>query len=505
MKISCCVSEILGLTVLVIGLTAPAAAQKCVRVLGYESEGEKESMDPAVQVGTDNAAHLRAIYEPLAFRDNQMQLAPALAESWEPNQDATEWTFHLRHGVKFHSGKAFGAADVVYTFKRLLDPKVSPGASGVLAFLDADGISAVDPYTVRFKLRKAVVELPALLNGKFSLIVPEGAKADDLRLHGDGTGPFMQEQFTPNGAMRVLKRNPSYWQAGLPKSECLEIRVVVEPTSRLASITAGEADVALLVDPTTLVSLQNNANVQILKTPAATALYMVMFVDTPPFNDVRVRKAMKLVVDRQAAVNTVLLGYGEIGSDQPVPPSSPDTFRKEPILRDVATAKKLLAEAGHPQGLDVDLYTSSSYPAMLLLAQFYAQMAKEAGIRVNVINAPADSYWDNIWLKKPFVVDYATMRPAGEALALNLASQSKWNETHWYRPDYDDLLAKANSTLDAGERRKIYQTAEQLVADEGGVILPTFNVVVSVTRKGCSGYAPNVDSNNYDYRNLRCE
>jgi peptide/nickel transport system substrate-binding protein len=303
----------------------------------------------------------------------------------------------------------------------------------------------------------------------------------------------------------VLRRNPDYWSAGLPKAECLEIRVSVEPLGRAAAILSGQADLALLVDPTTLATLQNSPNVQLLKTPAATAIYMAMFVDTPPFNDPRVRKAMKLVVDREAVVKTVLLGYGEAANDEPVPLSSPDAYQKTVTPRDLEAAKKLLAEAGHPNGLKIDLYTSDSYPGMVQLAVVYAQMARDAGIEVNVINTPAESYWDNVWMKKPFVVSNVSSKPVGEALALNLSSKSKWNESHWYRKDYDDLLTKAAATVDSAERRRVYQQAQRMVAEEGGVILPTFNVVVAAERKGCSGYTPNIDINNYDYSNLQCE
>jgi peptide/nickel transport system substrate-binding protein len=462
-------------------------------------------MDPVFQTALDNPTHLRAVYEPLAVRDNEMKLIPVLATSWESNQDATQWTFHLRHGVKFHDGKAFGAADVVYTFKRLLDAKLAPGGAASLSFLDPDGIQAVDEFTVRFTTKKPVVELPLLLNGKLSLIVPDGAKTAELRLHGDGTGPFMQEQFVPGGAVRVLKRNPNYWRPGLPKAECLEIRVITESTSRMAAITAGEDDLALLVDATTAVALKNNPNVQILRTTGATFIYMPMMINVAPFNDLRVRKAMKLVVDRQGVVNTVLLGFGEVGNDNPVPPSSPDAYRHDPIPRDVETAKKLLADAGHPNGIDIDLYTSADNPAMPLLAQVYAQMAKDAGIRVNVINTPPDSYWNDIWLKKPFVVSYLAARPPGEALALNLKSTSQWNETNWHRSDYDSLLAKAAATLDPEARSRLYQEAEKLVSDEGGIVGPLYNEILSVLRKGCVGYQPSVDATLYDYSNLHCD
>jgi peptide/nickel transport system substrate-binding protein len=490
---------------LVTAISPPAVAARCVRILGNESEGQAESMDPVFQTALDNPTHLRAVYEPLAVRDNHMKLIPVLATSWESNQDATQWTFHLRHGVKFHDGKDFGAADVVYTFKRLLDTNLAPGGAASLSFLDPGGIQAVDEYTVRFTTKKPVVELPLLLNGKLSLIVPDGAKAADLRLHGNGTGPFMQEQFVPGGAVRVLKRNSNYWQPGLPKAECLEIRVISESTSRMAAIAGGEADLALLADATTVVSLRNNPDVQILKTTGATFIYMPMMIDVAPFDDVRVRKAMKLVVDRQAVVNTVLLGFGEVGNDNPVPPSSPDAFRHDPIPRDVDTAKKLLAEAGHPNGIDIDLYTSADNPAMPLLAEVYAQMAKDAGIRVNVINAPPDSYWNDIWLKKPFVVSYAAARPPGEALPLNLKSTSKWNETKWHRSDFDNLLAKAAATLDPEARSKVYQDAEKLVADEGGIVGPLYTEILAVLRKGCAGYQPSIDATLYDYSNLHCE
>ena len=166
---------------------------------------------------------------------------------------------------------------------------------------------------------------------------------------------------------------------------------------------------------------------------------------------------MKAVVDRQAMVDTVLLGFGEAGADNPVPVGSPASYVKEAPKQDIEKAKELLAEAGYKDGLKFDLYTAEGVPGMVLMAQVYAEMAKAAGIEINVIVTPAESFWDDVWLKKPIVTSAWSMRPPGEGLAVAYTQTAKWKETHWERPDYDAMLLKANTTVDAGERNKLFQ------------------------------------------------
>ena len=155
---------------------------------------------------------------------------------------------------------------MVYSFKRLLDPELATGAQQVLHFLEPDGIKAVDPLTVTFTTEDPVVELPVLITNKFTDIVAEGAKADDLRLHGNGTGPFMQEQFTPGAPVRILRKNPNYWKAGLPKAECLRVTVAQEPVAAVSAIKSGEVDLVLNVDPSVISTLKDDPNVQLLET-----------------------------------------------------------------------------------------------------------------------------------------------------------------------------------------------------------------------------------------------
>lgn len=482
-----------------------AAGDECVKVLGYEWSGEKQSMDPADMHSGDDAYHTFAVYNRLVDIDDNFNVLPELATEWSVSPDGMTWTFKLRSGVKFHSGKDFSSADVVYSFKRLLDEKTGSGARAVLEFLDADNIKAVDPTTVTFTTKKPVVELPVLISNKFTNIVPDGAKQEDLRKKGDGTGPFIQEQFTPNAPVRILRKNPNYWNAGQPKADCIRITVAQEAVAAVAAIKAGQVDLMLNVDPSVIGSLKEDPNVQLLETAASNSMTVSMWVDTKPFDDVKVREALKLVVDRQAMVDTVLLGFGEAAADNPVPVGNPASHTKEAPKQDIEKAKALLAEAGYKDGLKFDLYTAEGVPGMVRMAQVYAEMAKAAGIDINVVVTPAESFWDDVWLKKPIVTSAWSMRPPGEGLAVAYTQSAKWKETHWERPDYDAMLLKANTTVDADERRKVFQQTGELLAKEGGLILPMFVHQVLALRKGCEGYVPLAQNFNLNFEDLSCK
>ena len=488
-------------------LTLPAfaaAGDECVKVLGYEWSGEKQSMDPADMHSGDDAYHTFAVYNRLLDVDDNFKTIPELATEWSVSPDGLTWTFKLREGVKFHSGKDFTSADVVYTFKRFFDEALGSGAKAVLEFLDPEGIKAVDKYTVSFTTKDPVVELPVLISNKFTNIVPDGAKHEDLRLKGDGTGPFMQEQFVPNEPVRILRKNPNYWDAGKPKAECIRVTVAQEPVAAVTAIKAGQVDLVLNVDPTGIPTLKDDPNVELLETGASNSMTISMWVDTPPFDNVKIRQALKMVVDRQAMIDTVLLGFGEPGADSPVPLASPASYTKEAPKQDIEGAKKLLAEAGHPNGLKLDLYTAEGVPGMVRMAQVFAEMAKPAGFEINVIVTPAESYWDDVWLKKPLLTSAWSMRPPGEGLAVAYTQSAKWKETHWERPDYDALLLKANTTVDEAERIKLHQQVGKMLAEEGGVIIPMFVHQVLALRKGCSGYTPRAQNFNLNFEDLSC-
>ena len=285
----------------------------------------------------------------------------------------------------------------------------------------------------------------------------------------------------------------------------MRVTVAQEPVTAVSAIKAGEVDLVLNVDPSVIPALKDDPNVKLLETGASNSMTLSMWVDTPPYDNVKVREALKLVVDRQAMIDTVLLGFGEPGADNPVPLPAPASYVSEAPKQDIEKAKKLLAEAGHPNGLKLDLYTAEGVPGMVRMAQVFAEMAKPAGFDINVIVTPADSYWDDTWLKQPFLTSAWSMRPPGEGLAVAYAQNAKWKETHWERPDYDALLLKANTTVDPAERNKLYKQAGEMLAKEGGVIIPMFVHQVLAMRAKCEGYEPRAQNFNLNFETMSCE
>ena len=173
--------------------------QQVPQVWRGRARGETDLLDPATIISGMASILTNQPFNRLLNR-TATQLQPELATKWEPNADATEWTFHLRNDVMFHDGKKMTAKDVVYTFKRLIDPNVGSEAPPILTFLKPEGIIVVDDYTVKFKTDKPVAELPAFLSTKNTRIVQEGATKESLQLTGMGTGPWIPVDYKPGNS-----------------------------------------------------------------------------------------------------------------------------------------------------------------------------------------------------------------------------------------------------------------------------------------------------------------
>ena len=252
--------------------------------------------------------------------------------------------------------------------------------------------------------------------------------------------------------------------------------------------------------------MQADPGITLLEAKGALMMTMVMMVDQPPFDDVRVREALKLVVDRTAMVQLVTLGFGVPGNDNPVPPTSPLAASDQPMSRDLDKARALLAEAGHADGLTLDLWTGATdlVPGMNVMVQAYKEMAAEAGITVNVRTAPSNSFWDDVYMKQPFSVSYWYTRHPVSSFSLAFRSGAQYNETHWRDPAFDALLDDAATATDPAVAADLYRRAQTRIMTEGGQIVPVFASLVAAMRKGCTGYVPHIESR-VMFRDITCD
>jgi peptide/nickel transport system substrate-binding protein len=452
--------------------------------VAFSDSSTDESLDPAISELNNDSFYTGQIYEGLTVADTDWGVHPVLAEKWEANEDATEWTFTLRQGVKFHDGTPFTAKDAAYSISRLLDEDLgSPLFSRLEPSLDTDGVAAQDDSTLVLRLKRPDSLMPLALSARHAMIVKDGTTdfsvADAL-----GTGPFKVKSFNPGQSWEVEK-NPSYWESGVPYLDGIRGVVIGEQATKVQSVTSGQAHIADPINYSAASTVSGNA--EILEFKGATYLLVAMDQTKEPFTDERVVDAIKMAVNREQVLQTVFQGYGDVTADVPVP--TDDFFYPANLSteQDIEGAKALLAEAGYANGIDLELHTSDSYGGMVDLAVAFQQSVEPAGIRVKINQGSPDTYWDQVWLVKPMYVSYYTRRHPNEILSVTYASKAPWNECKLKDPELDDLLSEGLKTTDREAQKQIYQDALSLVNDKHGTSIPAFVSKLWIKKKNVRG------------------
>jgi peptide/nickel transport system substrate-binding protein len=479
-----------------VGAAPTAAASSRVRrktkIARYAMSGAvttSDTADPAFSSTQHDGRLMVAVYEQLTRYDQGLGAVPWLAESWHHNGDGTLWTFKLRKGVRFHDRSPLTARDVVYTFHRLVDPNIKSPAASLLSFLDPAGIRAVNDHTVRFHLKQAIADLPAALITKSSYIVKHGSTSAQLKNQTNGTGPFKLGHFTAGQTQTTFVRNNAYWQHGLPKSDIVQLISIPEPASRVAALKRGQVDV--IEDPAgSDVRGLNGAGTRVVFQPKGNMEVIAMQMDQPPFDDPRVRLALKYALDRQKMIQLVAQGYAGKVDDIPIASFLEYAVPGPARASDIAKAKTLLKQAGHGGGLTVKLSVSDVQARFIDFATAYQAMASQAGITVQLDVRPSDTYWDNVWLKTPMFVSAWIARPTDAMLALLFPSNAAWNETHWKNAQWDAQFARARRTLNVKQRTALYRALERQIINNGGYLVPYMVKTVGATRANVRGYAP---------------
>lgn len=417
-------------------------------------------------------------YDVLTVPGEDGETQPRLATSWEPDSSLTRWAIELRDDATFTDGRPVRAADVLYSLRRI--GKKAAENFGRMAVFDLDASRVTGEHTLELVTAKPYAVVGQALEGA-TFVVPEGS--DDFTEPVPGSGPFRQ---VGDAAAAVLERNEGWW-GPTPPLERIEVRAVGDPQARAEAVLSGQADLAGGVTPAAAQQAEQSGRAELITRPGGTMYPFVMRLDTEPFDDPRVRTAVQLAADRQELLDTVYLGFGQLGNDLITPrdPSSPDGVPQR--TRDVQRARQLLAEAGYPDGVDVTLHTTTSYPGMETAATLLAEQLADIGMRAGVDVAPPDTYFVDVFAQEPFYVGFFGGIPFLDVVRVSLAADSPTNETAWQRPDWEAALDAALATADQGQRREQLGELQRVLRDEGGYVVWALGDDLKLAAPGVSG------------------
>ncbi len=494
-------------------LVAPAEAQATLPKGGTLRIAMRcqDLKSPHTYSWIESANSARQVLDYLTVTGVDNVTRPSLIEKWEPSPDLKTWTLRVRKSVKWHNGRQFTADDVVWNLKRVLDPKTGSSVLGLMkGFLledyetgekddkgnpkkasrlwDANAIQKVDDFTVRLNGKTPQLAVPEQLF-HYPLLILDPAENGEFKVGSNGTGAFTLVE-NEVGRRQVLKAHkPGYWGGG-PYLDQLEfIDLGDDPAASVAALASKQVDGLYGADIVQLEALQKIPHVQMYQvTTAYTATARMQPVK--PFDDKRVRQAMRYAIDSNAVLQIAHRGLGQPGEHHHVSPVHPEYAKLAPPRRDVARAKKLLSEAGYPNGIDVEIICRPQPAWELLAVQTMVEQWKEAGIRVKINVMPSTQYWE-VWTKVPFGFTTWAHRPLGiMSLALAYRSGGPWNESKYSNPEFDRLLTQAEGTLDVAARREIMARLETILQEDGPIVQPVWRAIFTFHDKRVQGFKP---------------
>ncbi len=399
--------------------------------------------------------------------------APDLALSWSSNANATEWTFKLREGVKFHSGKPFTSADAAYSLRRVQDPKLDSPARSSISMVKS--IETPDAKTLKLILAAPYADMPLVLTDYRLMVIPEGA-GETIKATGTGTGPFKLEKFDAQGTT-VLVANKDYYD-GAPGVARMEIIGIPDGQARFQALMGKQIDMLQGISRQQRQLLERSSGFTVQEIPTGNWRGIVFRTDMKPWDDPRVRRAVRLAVDRKAMMELAAGGAGVVGCDTPVGPK--DQYRStKTCAQDIAKAKALLAEAGYPNGIDLELPVATLQAEWPAMAEAFQQQVAPAGFRVKIAQVPTDGYFNEIWMKRPVSMTRWNDRPADAILNEAYRGGAKWNEAFFKDAKFDTLLDAARSELNFDKRRAKYLEAQDYLWENGGTLVG-FHALIQV-------------------------
>lgn len=453
-------------------------------------------LDPHITNATATRNMLENVYDTLVAFDSSLRIVPALAESWTVSEDGLVWTFDLRDGVAFHDGDPLQASDVVFSINRIKDPAIaSPRADD---FAVVASIEAPDAGTVVMTLSEPFSPLLSKLAATLNVVVSEDVVAanGDLQEVVIGTGPFTFVEYLPQTRL-VLERNADFWGADadgnqLPFLDGITFVFYPDPTARTTALQTGNADFIEYVPAADVDILRADANVQVVGGLSANFRSLYFNVESPPFDDVNVRRAMSHAIDEQAVVDLALFGTGGVAATgTTIPAENYYGVTDSPYVgRDLEAAREALAASAYPDGFTFDLYVTSTYDFLRTPAEVLQANLAEIGITANIV---AEDW--SIYLPKALEGDFQAtiLGESGQSdpddfLFNVFYTDNGGNLGNYSNAELDALLEEGRRVADQEERRAIYAEAQQLILEEAPHVFLFHSSQFEALRADVMGY-----------------
>ncbi|ELK48084.1 glutathione ABC transporter substrate-binding protein [Halobacillus sp. BAB-2008] len=437
-------------------------------------DGNFTSMDPHDTNDNQSYSAQSAVYEGLLGFDEDLNIVPVLAESYEANENSTEFTFQLKEGITFHDGTPFNAEAVKANIDRLADPDSQLRRSSLFELVDSTEV--LGEYEVKVTLKEPFGAMPNnFAHPAAAMISPESISEseEEIARNPVGTGPFQFKEWKSGDHLTVEKFD-DYRDPEVPKVDQLVFKPVPESGSRSAMLQTGEADFVFPVSTSQVDTLENQAGVTVENKPSLVVKYFSMNTMKKPFDDPKVRQAINYAIDKEAYVNVIYDGYATV-AESSIAPDTQHYSGQEVYEYDPEKAKELLAEAGYPDGFETTIWggTSSDKTKMM---QFYKQQLSQVGIKLNVVPMEGGTLGDNIWgVEKPEDTELElynggwspSTADADWGLRPLFSSESfppeSYNTSYYKNDQVDELLQKALNTADDDKRAEYYAEAQEMI------------------------------------------
>ena len=454
--------------------------------VGVQGGAATDSLDPAL-AANQMTYHVGNLWGETLLRTTPAGvLKPYLATEWRASPDAKAWVFKIRKGVQFHNGKEMTPDDVVATMQRHSGPNAKSGALGIMRGVDSvtrDGDSVI------FTLTNASADFPFLLTDYHLLIQPGGGNENPKA--AIGTGPYKIVTNEP-GVRAVGERFANYWDSkSRGWADQVEITVLNDSTARTAALQSGRVHMINRVDPKVVELIKKAPGVTVQSVAGRGHYVFIAHCNTAPFNNNDLRLALKYAMDRKEMVDKLLRGYGTVGNDFPINAAYPlfTELPQRPFDTDKAAFHYKKSGVTEP----VVLRTSDvAFPGAVDAAQLYQATCAKAGIKLEVKREPGDGYWSNVWNKQPFSTSYWGGRPVQDQMySTAYITGADWNDTRFFNPKFDQMVAAARSELNPAKRKQMYKDMALIVHEEGGVIIPMFNDAIDAIGAKIGGWIKN--------------